>query len=358
MKMKKALMILIAMSLILLSIGSIVSCAEPEPAPSPAPAPAPAPKPAPAPEPVVMKFASAAMGNYVDGEQAFVDAFNARCGPDYTIEYYGSESMLSFPELLDGVRTGAADMAAVTPNFNSFDEPKLGAVELPFLLNNLDAHRYAVPGLLPLYDEILEKQFNQKLLCLHNYTGMALIATKPVKVMEDWNGLLVQAISPVIAAIIESLGGAPVTGQPYTESYSLMEKGTVDGVITAPAAMRIFALPDVGKYMTSAYMVPAIHGFSINLDTWNKLPKNIQDILLEEAKKQSDVIDEWLVGEWVKDHEAIAAAGVEIYKVPQAEIDKWKAACQPYFDEQMAIYGDFGVAVKKIADEANAKFPN
>ena len=83
----------------------------------------------------------------------------------------------------------------------------------------------------------------------------------------------------------------------------------------------------------------------------------IQDILVEEAEKQSDVIDVWLVDEWVKDHETIAAAGVEIYKVPQAEIDRWKAACQPYFDEQMAIYGDFGKEVKKIADEANSKYP-
>lgn len=339
--MKRLSILLCVMIIAALFSGVLTSCGEEKPD-----------------EPVVLKMASAAMGNYVDGEQAFVDAFNARCGPDYTIEYYPSEQMLAFPELLDGVRTGAADMAAITPNFNSFDEPKLGAVELPFLLNNLDAHRDAVPKLKPLYGEILEEQFNQKLLCLHNYTGMALISTKPVKTMDDWNGLLVQAISPVIAAIIESLGGAPVTGVPYTESYSLMEKGTVDAVITAPAAMRIFALPDVGKYMTSAYMVPAVHGFSINLDSWDKLPGKIQDILEEEAQKQSDVIDEWLVGEWETDHQAIADAGVEIYKVPQAEIDKWKAACQGYFDEQMAIYGEFGEKVKEIADEANEKYPN
>jgi len=339
--MKRLSILLAAILVISLLAGVLTACGEAKPE-----------------KPVVLKMASAAMGNYVEGEQAFADAFNARCGPDYTIEYYPSEQMLSFPELLDGVRTGAADMAAITPNFNSFDEPKLGAVELPFLLNNLDAHRYAVPKLKPLYGDILEKQFNQKLLCLHNYTGMALISTKPVKTMEDWNGLLVQAISPVIAAIIEALGGAPVTGVPYTESYSMLEKGTVDAVITAPAAMRVFALPDVADYMTSAYMVPAVHGFSINLDSWNKLPGKIQDILEEEAVKQSDVIDEWLVGEWVTDHQAIADAGVEIYKVPQSEINRWKAACQPYFDEQMAIYGDFGKEIKKIADEANAKYPN
>ncbi|MBN1629265.1 MAG: TRAP transporter substrate-binding protein DctP [Thermoleophilia bacterium] len=309
-------------------------------------------------EPVVLKMASAATGNYIDVEQAFVDAFNERCGPDYTIAFYPAEQMLSFPEMLDGIRTGAAEMGVVTPNFYSFDEPKLGAVELPFLLNNLDAHIAAMPELKPLYGEILEEQFNQKLLCLHNYTGMALLSTKPVKTLEDWNGLLVQAISPVIASMVETLGGSPVTGQPYTESYSLLEKGTVDAVITAPAAMRIFALTDVAKHMTAAYMVPAVHGFSINLDAWNKLPGDIQDILVEEAQKQSDVIDEWLKGEWTKDREAIATAGVEVFDVPQAELDKWKETCQPLFDQQMEALGEFGQKIKKIADDANAKYPN
>ncbi len=338
--MKRLSILLAAMLVISLFAGVLTACGEDKPD-----------------EPVILKMASAATMEYIDVEQAFADAFNARCGPDYTIEYYGAGEMLAFMELVDGVRTGAADLGAITPNFHSFDEPKLGVVEMPFLFNNLDAHIEAVPGLMPLYGEILENQFNQKLLCLHNYTGMALISTKPVKTMEDWDGLMVQAISPTIAAMVEALGGAPVTGVPYTDSYSLMEKGTVEAVITAPAAIRIFMLTDVGSYMTSAYMVPAVHGFSINLDTWNSLPGKIQDIMLEEAQKQSDVIDEWLRGEWVSDFADIAAAGVEIYEVPQAEVDRWKAACQGIIDEQMVIYGDFGEKVMDIVDKANAKYP-
>jgi TRAP-type C4-dicarboxylate transport system substrate-binding protein len=226
------------------------------------------------------------------------------------------------------------------------------------LFNNLEAHRYAVPKLEPLYAEILENQFNQKLLCLHNYTGMALISTRPVNTLDDWDGLLVQAISPVIASMIEALGGSAVTGVSYTESYSMLEKGTVDAVITAPAAMRIFALPDVADYMTAAYMTPAVHGFSINLDTWNSLPDDIQDILAEEAKKYSDMIDQFVADEWITDHQAIEDAGVEIYYPPQSEIDLWKEICQPITDDLLAQYGDFGDEIMEIADEANAKYPN
>lgn len=357
--MKKLSILICFVLVVALFTGTLVSCGEPEETTAPTTQPTTTQPPTTQPpEPVVLSFASAATANYQDLELAFAESFNARCGPDYTIEYFPAESKLSFVELLDGVRTGAADMAAITPNFNSFDEPKLGAVEIPFLFNNLDAHRYAVPQLEPLYAEILENQFNQKLLCLHNYTGMALIANRPVHTLDDWDGLLVQAISPVIASTVEALGGSAVTGVPYTDSYSMLEKGTVDAVITAPAAMRVFALPDVADYMTAAYMTPAIHGFSINLNTWNNLPANIQDILLEEAKKYSDMIDQWVADEWITDHESIADAGVEIYYPPQSEIEIWKAACQSVIDDLLAQYGAFGDQIMAIADEANALYPN
>lgn len=333
----KKILILLSIVLIVALTGSFVAC--------------------PAKGPVVLKMASAALFEYGDVEQAFADAFNERCGPDYTIEYYGGEQMLSFPELLDGVRTGAADMGAITPSAHSADEPKLGANEMPFLFNNIDAHIEAVPKLAPLLSGVLEEKFNQKLLCLHNYTAVEMISTKPVKTLEDWDGLLVQAISPSTAALIEAMGGAPVTGVPYTDSYSVLEKGTVEAVITAPAAMRIFSLTDVAKNVSLSYSVCALHGFSINLDVWNDLPSNIQDIMLEEAQKSSDGIDQWLKGEWESDFALLADAGADIYTVPQSEIDRWKAACQPSIDSQMAVLGDFGVQVMAIADAANAKYP-
>lgn len=338
--MKKVLILLVALVLIVMSGGLFTACGEEGPA-----------------EPVVLKMASAAHFQYADPEQAFADAFNARCGPDYTIEYYPGEQMVSFPELLDAVRTGVADMAAITPSANSADEPKLGANELPFLFNNIDAEIYACDRLEDLYGELLEEQFNQKLLCFHNYTAVELLSTKPVTTLEDWDGLMLQAISPTTAAVIEALGGAPVTGQAYTESYGLLEKGTVEGVITAPAAMNIFLLTEVASDMSAAYMVAALHGFSINLDVWDSLPGRIQDILLEEAQIASDAIDDLCKSEWERDFETIEAAGVEIHYITQAEIDRWKAACQSYIDEQLAIFGDFGEEIMDIAEEANEKYP-
>jgi TRAP-type C4-dicarboxylate transport system substrate-binding protein len=144
--------------------------------------------------------------------------------------------------------------------------------------------------------------------------------------------MLIQAISPVFAAIIEAVGAAPVTGTPYTEAYSLMEKGTFDGTIQAPSSMVSYALFDVAKYMTSAYLVSAVHNFSVNLDVWNSFPKDVQDIITEEAQKTNEIIDQFVADKYAQDHADLLAEGVEIYYVPQAELDRWREVCKPIYD--------------------------
>jgi len=305
--------------------------------------------------PVILKMASAAMGPYVVEEKAFADRFNARTGGDYKIEYYPSEQMVKFPEILDAVRTGAAEMGVLTPNAYSFNDPKLGAVELPFLFNNVKANAYAAPLIEPIYGKILEEKFNQKLLCLHHYTGLELFSTKPVQTLEDWKGLLVQALSPTCTALIDALGAAAVA-IPYTESYQALEKGVVDAVLTAPAAARIFKLNEVTSHMSTAYYISASHGFSINLRSWKKLPKEIQNIMFEEAQKTSKIISDTEMVKFQKDIEALAAIGVKVYNVPMSERNRWKEAAQPYIKKQLDVMGDVGEKILKIAEEANSKY--
>jgi TRAP-type C4-dicarboxylate transport system substrate-binding protein len=337
--MKKTLILLVALVLIVMSSGLFAACEDEGPA-----------------EPVVLKMASAALFQYAEPEQAFADAFNARCGPDYTIEYYPAEQMVSFAELMDAVRTGAAEMGAITPSAHSADDARLGATELPFLFNNIEAHIAAMPALEELFADVLEENFNQKLLCLHNYSAVELFSVDPVHTLEDWDGLLVQSISPTTSALVEAFGGSAVFLD-YTEAYGALEKGTVEAVITAPAAGAIFGLPEVSPNLASCYMVAAIHGFSINLDVWNDLPGDIQDILMEEAHTASVGIDAFVKSEWEADFANLADLGVEIYFVPQDEIDRWKDAASSVIDSMLATLGDFGEDVLEIADEANDQYP-
>ncbi|MBN1190324.1 MAG: TRAP transporter substrate-binding protein [Dehalococcoidales bacterium] len=359
----KKLAILISVILVMSLLGGFVtSCSSEEKTTAPAAAPATtAAAAAPATKAEVktkiLKFASAATADYVPDEQAMVDAMNARIGPAYKIEYYPAGQLLAFPEILDGIRTGGVEMGAVTTGFHASDDARLGFTELPFLQNNIQAHSYSTRKYFDVHDKILQEKFNAKLLNLHNYMGMALIGTRPVHTLEDFDGMLIQAISPVFADFIKALGAEPVSGQPYTEAYQLMEKKVFDGTIQAPSSMVSYALYDVAKHMTSAYLVAATHGFAMNLEVWNSLPKDVQTAISEVAAEYNDIIDQFVIDIYDQDHADLAANGVEIFYPDQQELNRWREAVKPLYDKAKAADPEVYQIIKSIADEANAKFP-
>jgi TRAP-type C4-dicarboxylate transport system substrate-binding protein len=305
----------------------------------------------------ILKLASAATADYVPDEQAMVDAMNARIGPDYKIEYYPAGQLLAFPEILDGIRTGSVEMGAVTTGFHASDDARLGFTELPFLQNNIQAHSYATKKYFDVHDKILQEKFNAKLLSLQNYMGMAYIGTKPVQKLEDFKGLLIQALSPVFASFITALGAEPVSGQPYTEAYQLMEKKVFDGTIQAPSSMYSYALYDVAKHMTSAYMVAATHGFAVNMNVWKSLPPNVQTAISEVAAEYSEKIDQFVINVYDKDHANLKAKGVNIFYPDQKELDRWREAVKPLYEKAKATDPQVYEIIKSVADEANAKYP-
>ena len=137
----------------------------------------------------------------------------------------------------------------------------------------------------------------------------------------------------------------------------MLEKGTIDGTIQAPSSLVSYALFDVAKYMTSAYLVAAVHGFVVNKDVWNSLPADVQNAIAEEATKINPVIDEFVHNKYTQDHIDLEAEAVEIYYPPQDELDRWRAAVAPIYDEKKAVYPEILEKALAIADAANAKYP-
>ena len=63
-----------------------------------------------------------------------------------------------------------------------------------------------------------------------------------------------------------------------------MKTGVYNGWIMFPSGWANFKLYEVGKYYTEiGFGAITWHGMTVNLARWNKLPKEVQDIILEVA---------------------------------------------------------------------------
>ena len=85
------------------------------------------------------------------------------------------------------------------------------------------------------------------------------------------------------------------------------------------------------------------------------MSKNTQDILLEEAEKSADILNEAAFQQYQENIDQYKALGVDVYTLPDGEREIWKQKCQPFVDDQIANAGDFGQKVKEMAGQANAE---
>jgi len=353
--MKKLFLTLVVV--VLMSGLILSSCAEPAPAPAPAPSPAPAPAPPPE-KAVTLRWAHFA-ASHLTSSQLLVDMserVKQRTNGRYNIQIFWSDSLVPMFESMDAVRTGSTEMATWPFGPFSSADIRFASSEVPLLYNTVEAQLEGQALLMPDYSSVLEEKFNQKAISVSSIISLEVGSTKkPIKTLADWKGLMCQSISPQLAAVIDAFGGTGVPISPI-EVYSSLEKGIVDATIQSQGKFVEAKLWEVCPYLTDASLVPAAVATSVNLDVLNKMPKDVQDILIDEGKKLITLSAETTLTDFY-DYQEQLAANMEVYYLPKAERERWKETVRPVIDSLLAEMGDFAQRVRQTADEANAKYP-
>jgi TRAP-type C4-dicarboxylate transport system substrate-binding protein len=346
--MKRSPVLLSVLVVTLLVISLVTSCAS-----SSSPSPAPAPK-----EPVILRMVMEPPPEdpQIVEAEAMAKRFYERSGGEYQIKVYTGGTLLNTVEYLDGVRTGAVEMTGIGWGIYAGADPRLGAIEIPFLFNNVQAIAVAQEAYSELLNPVFEEKFNQTVLTSYTTGGFELISTRPVKTLEDWNGLMVGAINPAMADLIQVLGGSPIVVM-WVDLYMSLEKGVIDAVLVPTAGALAARLSDVASEATIFYACSGVMGYTINLDVWEAIPEHTQDMLLEEAQQTGKTLNEMGVRRHDEDIAEFEALGMDVYILPKAERVRWVEKYQPFIDEKISGLGEFGQKIIQIADKANALNP-
>jgi TRAP-type C4-dicarboxylate transport system substrate-binding protein len=289
-------------------------------------------------------------------DEALAAAFAKDTNGRYVIKIEPGETMIKLPETYDAVRTGAAEMADIGMGIFEGMDPRLA--ELPFTVNNIRANEEAAWPFAQLCSaNVHEKKLNMKVLGCYATGGQELWSTKPIKTLADWKGLLCGSSNPESSSVIQGLGGAPVP-MSWTDFYTGLQKKTVDAVLNSIRGSIVFKIPDVAKYLTLCYSTGTYLAYVINLDTWNKMPPDIQKILSDDCQAAAAKMQQQQIQEREQtDLNTVKGFGVNVYDLPKDEYAKWKAALDPYTSKRLADMGDFGVQEKALLDKANADNP-
>lgn len=264
------------------------------------------------------------------------------------LEVYPAGQLFSAKDYPTAVPGGAVEIAQCALAQWSGLVPLITTLDLPLYYDGL-------PHIWRVLDsdmgEVIKKDFEKtgvKHLFWMQDTSLGFTSKMPLHKLEDWQGKRIRAYSEITSHTIKSLGAAP-TFLGGGEVYMALQRGTVDGAITGVNAMYDRKFSEVTKYITEPGISFAVYGVLVNLKKWNELSKDQQEVMLAAGRE----VQEWGRKE-VLEVEAtllkeLKNQKMDIFILPKAERERWRAACKPVYD---VVAGKTGEPGKKMLEAA------
>ena len=267
--------------------------------------------------------------------EKFANEVKSRTNGMIEMEGYFTGQLVKDKDTVSAVPQGIVQLAQANFGLWAGLVPELNALDLQMLFDSKEHYWRCQDGKLgEVLANALEKKANTKLISWMSQgpTDAFISTKKTLRRPEDFKGLKIRAPGQARAMALESLGASP-TIIAASEAYLALQRGTIDGIISTSRGALLLKWFEVAPYLTrhEAMAPDAAMGLVMNLDAWNKLSKEQQQIFMDAGKKS---ILEWTRQVFTEKNEQYWAElkpkkGVEIYVVPGSEIQMWRSVIIP-----------------------------
>lgn len=248
---------------------------------------------------------------------------------------------------IDGTRMGTIDIVVVgNPYYTTFNE-ELNLLDLPFLFKDEAQVEKVLAG--EVGEHLLKSLENSNLKGLAFYEiGFRDITNskKQIKTVADLSGLKLRTTpNPAHIAAFKEWGANP-TPMPFNEVYFSLKTGVIDGQENPVHHIYNNNLQEVQKYLSLTHHAYTAAPMSMNLDRFNSLDKEDQDILLQAAKEGAELEKKLNVEENKVYLGKLKEQGMEVEEKP--DVASFEAGAKKAWDDYAKKFGD--AMIKKISE--------
>jgi TRAP-type transport system periplasmic protein len=275
---------------------------------------------------------------YMDGARKFKELVEEQSNGEIEVLIYpggqlGNEREIN-EAILEGsihIGVGAGAMANLAPIYN--------IVQVPFLIQGQDhMEAIALGDVGEQLAELIEEQAGFRVLAWFS-TGDSPIETvsKPVHHPDDLAGLKIRVIeTPVLVDAMRALGANP-TPMPYTEVYTGLQQGVIEGAHLDVMSVDTLKIYEVAKFMTDWEQITFVsepRPVIMNAEFFDSLSEQhqtlIQEAMLEAAEHERQVFRDRMA----EIRERLIEHGVTITDVEaEAFVERVQPVWQKYADE-------------------------
>ncbi len=283
---------------------------------------------------------------YAKGADHFAQLVAKKSNGEIEIKVFPSSQLGAQKELIEGVIYGTVDMTLTgTAELGTF-QPQMALFDMPFLFKDRKHAFKALDTVGMELGKALEAKGIKMLGYMENGIRHLTNNIREVKTPADMKGLKIRVMNnKVYIEMMKSLG-ASATPMAFSELYSALQQGTIDGQENPSAHIYTKRFYEVQKYASLTGHAYAPEPVLISMSTWKKLNDKQQKIIQESAKEaiawQRKIAEEEDSVFWDKikatgkikitkvDRKPFMEATKEVYKimaptVGQENIDKVKA---------------------------------
>lgn len=266
---------------------------------------------------------------------AFKGAFEKSTGGEYTVELYPNgvlgDAASTIEQMMAGTLTGSTPADGTLSSF----APDIQVFTIPYLFSNPTTAYNVLDGSFgtKLFDKIA-KDTRIRVVAAYDNGGYRNFTNskREIKTAADMKGLKIRVMeSPVYIKMIESLG-ASATPINFSELYSALQTGVVDGQENSAVTTLGASLNEVQKYCTLDGHLLGFAFLTVGEDWYESLDAATQ-AKVDEAGREAAIAARGTC----RYAEAVAIQtltkkGVQVYSPSTQEMETFKVCQQPVID--------------------------
>jgi len=289
----------------------------------------------------------AATGVQADGAHALAELIEEYSDGRMVMEFYPSSQLGDKAATFEGLRKGTIEMTeCASTDLSSFNSI-WSVFSLPYLWDNGDQAVNAVMD--PAVKEVLYKDAESHgfvIIGWYNIGSRSIMNSKRLTTNpKEMSGLKIRTMEdPILAGAVNAMG-AIATPMAFSEVFTAIQQGTIDGLDHTPASLYDNRFHEVAKYLTLTehFTIPGV--IMVSKAWFDTLSAENQEAILKAGEAWTE---KWNKEIWPKATdsamEALTAAGVHIAD----NIDK-----TPFIEATKSVINDF---LKKATDEQKALY--
>nr|WP_321442822.1 DctP family TRAP transporter solute-binding subunit [uncultured Cohaesibacter sp.] len=223
---------------------------------------------------------------YGKGANKFAELVKEKSDGKIEIKVFPSSQLGGQKDLIEGMVFGAVDMALVGTAVLGQFQPQISIFDLPFLFEDRQHAYKSLDSVGMELGKSLEGRGIKLLGYMENGIRHMTNNTHPIKTPADLADLKMRVMTnKIFVEMMKSLGASP-TPMAFSELYSAMQQGTVDGQENPSAHIFTKRFFEVQKYASKTAHAYSPEPMVMSMISWGKL-NDEQKKIIEEAAKEA-----------------------------------------------------------------------